>query len=559
MIKSNIRYIVKKVIIGILITLGVLFLKPLLASAEELDEQIDYTICLTSRGYDILDVAKGTTCGFSSPSIADSKFTKFYSFKFPNTSIVFNFKNETTLANNYINFYDKENDAYMIIQLKSSSITNYNMILNEKANEGSSVSSDIYDKFKENVLKTYTDNENYNNFRPIIISKNKNSVYEKYYNSINNNSSKMYHRFERKINDETYYFYLSNGYSANVMTYGLNYNTTLKMYERVLPLNFDKFQLLEKSFEKIYINNIEKDFEPTLPTNYKKIDMFNKYAVLFYPKDFRNVPTECTKSSNVVTTDADGNVTVIPNGKCDETSYKFNFYYAGYFNTAFANLKDMSIVSDPVEQLPFSSTSTPYELPLYKNVDDFKGGILFYNDYKSQITDANGNVTVYYDKGYIYYDSSLFNYVIIEDYDTTPNQNISWVDKDGNTQNATINNIPNKNQTTLNKAQDTFDLFKNFKTNDHGLSSIITAPLQAIKNLTSSTCNSLDLPIPFSKGQTISLPCMTSIYENRLGIIYTMYKTIITGYIGYWVCVRIYTLIKGFKDPDDDKVEVLDL
>ena len=299
--------------------------------------------------------------------------------------------------------------------------------------------------------------------------------------------------------------------------------------------------------------------KPTLPTNYEKIDMFNKYAVLFYPKDFRIIPTECTKSSNVVTTDDNGNVTIIPNGKCDETSYKFNFYYAGYFNTAFANLKDMSIVSDPVEQLPFPSTSTPYELPLYKNVDEFKGGILFYNDYKSQITDDNGNVTVYYDKGFIWYDSTLYNYIVVDDPSSKINQDITYIDENGENQTTNINNIPAKNKTSINPSEDTYDFFKNFKTNDHGLSSIITAPLQAIKNLTSSTCNSLDLPIPFSKGQTISLPCMTSIYENKFGTIYTMYKAIITGYIGYWVCVRIYTLMKGFKDPDDDKVEVLDL
>jgi hypothetical protein len=52
---------------------------------------------------------------------------------------------------------------------------------------------------------------------------------------------------------------------------------------------------------------------------------------------------------------------------------------------------------------------------------------------------------------------------------------------------------------------------------------------------------------------------MTAIYNKHFGSIFTLYQTITTGFIAYWVAVRIFALIKGFKDPEDDKIEVMDL
>ena len=43
------------------------------------------------------------------------------------------------------------------------------------------------------------------------------------------------------------------------------------------------------------------------------------------------------------------------------------------------------------------------------------------------------------------------------------------------------------------------DFFESFTTNTFGLTSIITAPLNLIQSLTSSTCNDLELPLPYLK------------------------------------------------------------
>ena len=143
---------------------------------------------------------------------------------------------------------------------------------------------------------------------------------------------------------------------------------------------------------------------------------------------------------------------------------------------------------------------------------------------------------------------------------------------------AVINNQTNviQNQTNeiINQQQETNDLinddnvdggtseassfFSNFTTNTHGLTGIITAPLNAINSLTSATCSELVIPLPFVN-ENITLPCMRSIYTTNFGAFMSLYDIITTGIIAYWVCVRIFGLVKDFKNPDHDEIEVVDL
>lgn len=103
------------------------------------------------------------------------------------------------------------------------------------------------------------------------------------------------------------------------------------------------------------------------------------------------------------------------------------------------------------------------------------------------------------------------------------------------------------------------DFFSSFNTNTFGLTSIITAPLNLIESLTSSSCSELELPLPFLNNKKLKLPCMTTIYQNTFGSLFTMYQTITFGIIAYWVCVRIFNQVKDFKNPEHDEIEVIDL
>lgn len=100
--------------------------------------------------------------------------------------------------------------------------------------------------------------------------------------------------------------------------------------------------------------------------------------------------------------------------------------------------------------------------------------------------------------------------------------------------------------------------FNDFTTDTHGLTAIITAPLSLISKITSSSCSPLVLPLPFVD-KDLTLPCMGSIYSQYFGSFLSIYQVITFGIIAYWVCVRIFNLVKDFKNPDHDEIEVLDL
>ena len=100
--------------------------------------------------------------------------------------------------------------------------------------------------------------------------------------------------------------------------------------------------------------------------------------------------------------------------------------------------------------------------------------------------------------------------------------------------------------------------FNDFTTDTHGLTAIITAPLSLISSITSSSCSPLVIPLPYVD-KDLTLPCMGAIYSNYFGSFLSIYQVITFGIIAYWVCVRIFNLVKDFKNPDHDEIEVLDL
>lgn len=120
-----------------------------------------------------------------------------------------------------------------------------------------------------------------------------------------------------------------------------------------------------------------------------------------------------------------------------------------------------------------------------------------------------------------------------------------------------LNDTISSSDTTESQSQAN-SFFDNFQTDTYGLSDVITMPLTLIKSLTNSTCVSLKLTIPFVN-KNLELPCMSSIYSQYFGSFFTLYQTITFGFVAYWVVVRIFNLVKDFKNPDHDEIEVLDL
>lgn len=118
------------------------------------------------------------------------------------------------------------------------------------------------------------------------------------------------------------------------------------------------------------------------------------------------------------------------------------------------------------------------------------------------------------------------------------------------------NNITNDNVDDASSSAN--DFFTGFESDDYGLTAIVTAPLNFIKSITSSTCTPLGFPLPFVDKRA-ELPCMNAIYKEHFGSFLTLYQTITFGIVAYWVCVNTLATIRGFKDPNSDRIEVLDL
>lgn len=103
------------------------------------------------------------------------------------------------------------------------------------------------------------------------------------------------------------------------------------------------------------------------------------------------------------------------------------------------------------------------------------------------------------------------------------------------------------------------DFFEDFEQEDFGgLSAIITAPLNTIRSLLNSNCTNLVLPLPFVN-ENLTLPCMNSIYTTHFGAFFAIYQTIILAIIAYRCIRSIYYDIHGFTNPNDDRIEVMDL
>lgn len=102
------------------------------------------------------------------------------------------------------------------------------------------------------------------------------------------------------------------------------------------------------------------------------------------------------------------------------------------------------------------------------------------------------------------------------------------------------------------------NFFKNYNSNSHGLSGIITVPLKFLQGLTGAKCSPLKFQLPFVKKE-VELRCMKSIYQEHFGVFYTLWQTITTGLVAYTVCLNFYKKIRDLQNPNNDKIEVLNL
>lgn len=123
-----------------------------------------------------------------------------------------------------------------------------------------------------------------------------------------------------------------------------------------------------------------------------------------------------------------------------------------------------------------------------------------------------------------------------------------------------INNVNNSiNNDNVDGASSEVDsLLNNSSFNDSsGIQSIINAPLNLINGLTNS-CSPIQLTIPYID-TPLTIPCLKQELTNHIPTVVPILSTAINGFIIYRILIDIVHLIKSARNPDDDRIEVLDL
>lgn len=100
------------------------------------------------------------------------------------------------------------------------------------------------------------------------------------------------------------------------------------------------------------------------------------------------------------------------------------------------------------------------------------------------------------------------------------------------------------------------DFFSGFTTESHGLTGIVSSPLRLINSMTNQ-CSTVTIDF---RGTPLNLPCGSYLFDREdVKPFVQIYNTIVGGLLAYGCARGIYKRVEDFKDPDNSKVEVLDL
>lgn len=102
------------------------------------------------------------------------------------------------------------------------------------------------------------------------------------------------------------------------------------------------------------------------------------------------------------------------------------------------------------------------------------------------------------------------------------------------------------------------DFFGSFHEEDFGLTAIVTAPLNAIRQISNGTCIPQTITI---LGKSITLPCGDTIFWDREDVqdFKIFWNMFFGGILCYGIGLSLYRKIHKFTNPLDDRVEVIDL
>lgn len=414
--KNDIKYIIKKIIIGVGIAIGVMLVKSLPVFAEE---KKDIAICQAGRNSGMTWFSQQNDCSkylSGAGYISDSSFTEIVSYDFPfYTSATFHFKYEVSTKRNQLIFYDEKNDTYMFIGISSK----YKEV--KIVSEVNGANKPYY-YFMGRTSTSESFSTLYYSSLVVVTSKS-HTIYEDLY-ELNKTNASGDNYFEKQIyengNDKIYI------YGAQLIDISSLYLSYSELDYGLSILDLKNNKLISSGFDKVYFGDDIKDVEEIkeFPDGYEMIDMLGKDVVLFYPKDFRNIDNVCSETSSIIGGSA---------AMCNQFDYYYTFYLKGSFDTA---LKNLGLNSSEFDRVSLENYPKATEYTKIVKSNYYDTGILFY---PTNISSGTGSVASSEYK--VYYDSSKLNYIIIDNIDDFTGEDISYIDKNGDEVSTKIDSV----------------------------------------------------------------------------------------------------------------------
>ncbi|AXH78845.1 MAG: hypothetical protein [Circular genetic element sp.] len=100
----------------------------------------------------------------------------------------------------------------------------------------------------------------------------------------------------------------------------------------------------------------------------------------------------------------------------------------------------------------------------------------------------------------------------------------------------------------------------NVSTPTYGIQAIIQAPITFAYSLVQQVGNCSPITFPAVRTLEFTFPCVGQTIKNNFGTVVTIYQTILTALVFYWISVSSLRFVKNAQKPDgDDSIKVMQL
>lgn len=498
-LKNDTRYIIKRVLIGVLIAIVLFNARKCGVYAETIELS---NISASNRCSPVNLIYTYDIGGNSRWSCASTSFQVSRTLSYSNTTLyydTYNIKNYANVGNStynlkYFILYDSTNDYYII---QNTNINNY------------SVNTLIFNSTNNYIDLHFGDS---GSLVPSTIISN--------------------HSMTFTSDNDTYT--LSN-YNNEIYSYNIRYISLSNLdlsHTYIYNTNIEGLSL-------IIDNQIIPEYSSFPPSGYSELSLKDYQGVVFVPKNYNDI--QCSVVGDL----------------CNTT---FDYYYQEEIKEAYFPLDNRfnirfnsDFLNSPNEHSELKSTYFPISQVSVN--ETFYYAFMIYN-YTNDGSPLDPETYYAYGDAKVWYDSTKWNYYLVDDFNTW-SANVCYM-LDGNEVCTTISGLP-----TLKDAIEQAQLEDNILGTHVGdlnlFSSIIRFPLGFVQSLTSESCTAIQLPpLPFIGGN-ISLPCMSLIYQQVLGI----YQPVISGFINfiiiYYLILAVIKFYNRTFDPSKAEIEVIDL